>query len=146
MNHPSPTRAGLRRRLASLLYESLLLLGVWAGGFMLPYLIVGVGLKITPPGWVLWLHTFALFGIYFIYYWRHGGQTLAMQTWRIKVVDAVSGDAPDWAHASLRYALSWPSLMFFGAGLLWSLFDRDGQFLHDRLSRTRVVQLPRTTA
>ena len=39
----------------------------------------------------------------------------------------------------LRYALAWPSLLYLGAGLLWAFFDRDRQFLHDRLSGTRLV-------
>ncbi|HET7776841.1 MAG TPA: RDD family protein, partial [Azospira sp.] len=31
------------------------------------------------------------------------------------------------------------SLGFFGAGIVWSLFDRERQFLHDRLAGTRLV-------
>ena len=47
--------AGLRRRLASMLYECLLLLGVLALTFMVPLLILGAGTNYTPPGGVLWL-------------------------------------------------------------------------------------------
>jgi uncharacterized RDD family membrane protein YckC len=35
--------------------------------------------------------------------------------------------------------LLWPSIGFYGAGLIWAIFDRDRQFLHDRLSGTRIV-------
>jgi uncharacterized RDD family membrane protein YckC len=66
-----------------------------------------------------------------------------MQTWRLKLVDSATGATPTLARALARYVLCWPSLLFFGAGLLWSLFDRDRQFLHDRLAGTRIVQLPR---
>jgi len=46
--------------------------------------------------------------------------------------------------------LAWPSLAFLGCGLLWALFDRDRQFLHDRLAGTRIVvsdggRRPKTT-
>jgi uncharacterized RDD family membrane protein YckC len=41
--------------------------------------------------------------------------------------------------AALRYVLAWPSLLLFGVGVFWAFFDRDRQFLHDRLAGTRVV-------
>ncbi len=137
--------AGLRRRLASMLYESLLLLGVWSVGFMLPHLALGIGLGIVLPGPVLLIHVIALFGIYFIWYWGHGGQTLAMQTWKLKIVTADSLP-PSKQQLFLRYLLSWPSLLFFGAGLIWVVFDRDRQFLHDRLAGTRIIYVQPTTA
>lgn len=141
----SPGLAGRRRRLAGMLYESLLLLGVLAVTFMLPHLALGMAYAIVLPGPVLVLHVFLVLGVYFIWYWRHGGQTLAMQTWRLKIVDRAGG-APTLQQLLLRYALSWPSLLFYGAGLLWCLLDRDGQFLHDRLAGTRVIYVPPTTA
>lgn len=140
-NAASLLPASLRRRLASLLYEVLLLLGVWAFTFMVPYLVLGVMWHITPNGVLLWTHMFVVFGVYFLWYWRHGGQTLAMQTWRIKLVSAGSISEPTQAQLIRRYLLSWPSLIFFGAGLFWALFDRDRQFLHDRFSGTKIVYL-----
>ncbi len=133
--------AGLRRRLASMLYESMLLLGVLALVFLVPYLMLGVGFNIAPPGWFAWLHIFVVLGLYFVWYWRRNGQTLAMQTWRLKVVDA-EGRNISRARAWLRYALTWPSVLLGGVGLFWALVDRDRQFLHDRLAGTRVVLLP----
>ncbi|MBP7489923.1 MAG: RDD family protein, partial [Azospira sp.] len=59
-------------------------------------------------------------------------------TWRIRLVNANGGGIQP-LQALLRYLLAWPSLGFFGAGLVWALFDRDGQFLHDRLAGTRLV-------
>ncbi len=128
---------GIRRRLASLLYESLLLLGVWAATFMLPHLVLGLAFGIALPGSALLLHVFAVFGIYFVWYWNHGGQTLAMQTWKLQLCMA-DGSKPPLSRLLLRYALSWASLLLFGAGLLWAFFDRDRQFLHDRLAGTRI--------
>ena len=139
---PSVELAGLRRRLASMLYESMLLLGVLALTFLVPYLILGVGFEIAPPGWFAWLHIFVVLGAYFVWYWRHQGQTLAMQTWRLQLVDAASGRNLPLARCCLRYVLCWPSVLLFGVGLVWALFDRDRQFLHDRFSGARIVALP----
>lgn len=134
--------AGLRRRLASLLYESLLLLGVLALTFLVPYLLLGIVMGVAPPGWLAWLHIFIVLGCYFVWYWRRHGQTLAMQTWRLRLVTSADGRTPGVARSWLRYALAWPSVLLCGVGLLWALVDRDRQFLHDRLAGTCVVLLP----
>lgn len=130
--------AGLRRRLASMLYEVLLLLGVLGLTFMVPLLIVGVVWQVSLPGWLEWLYIYVVLAGYFIWYWRRGGQTLAMQTWRLKLVDAATGLEVSRGKGLLRYTLAWPSVLT-GLGLLWALVDADRQFLHDRISGSRIV-------
>ena len=56
---------GLRRRLASMLYEALLLLGVLSVTFLLPHLALGLGFGITLPGPLLLAHMFIDTGAYF---------------------------------------------------------------------------------
>ncbi|HJV27220.1 MAG TPA: RDD family protein [Aromatoleum sp.] len=140
-SHPAQVElAGLRRRLASLLYEALLLLGVLGLTFMVPYLLLGIFFHVTPAGWVEWVHLYVVLGAYFLWYWCRRGQTLAMQTWRLRLVTA-DGRAPSLPVAWLRYTLAWPSVLCLGFGLAWALIDRDHQFLHDRLAGTRIVLL-----
>ena len=129
---------GIVRRIASMTYESLLLLGVLSVTFMLPHLALGMGFEIALPGWVLISHIFVVMGAYFIWYWRHGGQTLAMQTWKVALTTPC-GAQPSLARLALRYLVAWPSVVCLGTGLLWALIDRDRQFLHDRLAGTRIV-------
>lgn len=126
-----------------MVYEVLLLLGVLSLTFMLPHVAIGIVYHVAAPGPVLLAHIVAVLGLYFIWFWRRNGQTLAMQTWRIKLVSAREQRTVSLTQALLRYALAWVGLLFYGAGLLWALFDRDRQFLHDRLAGTRLVQLPR---
>ena len=132
--------AGLRRRLASMLYECLLLLGVLALTFLVPLLMLGIGMNYTPGGGILWVYVFLVLGGYFIWYWRRGGQTLAMQTWKLRIV-SVDGSPISLGQGWLRYALAWPSVLLFGVGILWAFFDRERQFMHDRLAGTRIVLL-----
>ncbi len=138
--------ASLRRRVAGMLYDLMLLIGVFAVGFLFPWMLILSQLDLrTPPVWVDWLellHVLVMFGAYFIYNWRRSGQTLAMRTWRLRVVTA-SGQNLSWGRAVLRYALAWPSVLCLGAGILYAFFDLDNLFLHDRLAGTRVVQLPK---
>ena len=122
-----------------MLYESLLVLGVLSLTFMLPHLAIGMGMHAVLPGPVLLAHLLLVLLAYFAWFWRHGGQTLAMQTWKLRLESALTGNTITMRQAILRFALCFPSLLFFGAGLIWAVFDRDRQFLHDRLAGTRIV-------
>jgi uncharacterized RDD family membrane protein YckC len=81
---------------------------------------------------------------YFAWFWLHGGQTLAMKTWRLKLVPA-EGKRLNFARACLRLALAAAGLALGGLSLAWALFDRDRQFLHDRLAGTRIVLTGKTS-
>lgn len=149
----------LWRRVAALPYEGLLLLAVM--------LVASFPTKgMTLSGFPLLLFQFYLFGVsaaYFIWFWQHGGQTLPMKTWRFKVVD-VQGRSLRPARAFLRFLCALPFfgsaatglvLLFFPArvspaiamwaflpmlaGIWWSQFDPERQYLHDRLAGTRLI-------
>lgn len=124
------------RRLMSMLYESFLAFSVAffaAWGF---YWISGA----RPSGNArlgFQLYLFAVLGLYFVACWSHGGRTLPMQTWKLRMIRE-NGQPVGSVRALWRYALAWPSLLLC-VGLLWALVDRDRQFLHDRLAGTRIV-------
>lgn len=75
---------------------------------------------------------------YFVYCWTHGGQTLPMKTWRVRLV-ARTGGAITLRIGIYRYLFALTGLGLCGLGLAWAVFDRDHQFLHDRLAGTRLV-------
>lgn len=131
-----------RRRLLSLIYEALVVLALGIFLFLLPLAVFsGVSHLVLGPG-LLWLYLFLLLGTYFIWCWVKGGQTLAMKTWRLWVVDAQTGRALRPLQAVVRYGmgwLCWPT----GLALLWSFLDPDGQFLHDRIAGTRILYQPK---
>ena len=84
----------------------------------------------------LQLFIFVVYGSYFLWCWLRGGQTLAMKAWHIRLVQVSPGTA------LLRLLLA-AVLVPTGISLIWALFDRDGQFLHDRLAGTRLISVPR---
>lgn len=136
---PSPEQrtAGLARRLASALYELLILLAlVFIATLPFSYVFGD-----ATAGWKRYLlQAWVLFvtAAYFGWFWTHGGQTLPMKTWRFRLV-RVDGEALGWPRALRRYALALLGLAAAGLGFLWALVDRDRQFLHDRLSGTALV-------
>ncbi|MDD5250023.1 MAG: RDD family protein [Rhodocyclaceae bacterium] len=121
-----------------MLYEALLLIGVVFFGFLVPNVVLGVMADMLLPSGVLFVHAVVVVAIYFLWFWRRDGQTLAMRTWKIRLVSA-DATAPAVDQLLLRFLLAWFSVFFLGAGLMWAVFDRDRQFLHDRLSGTRLV-------
>jgi uncharacterized RDD family membrane protein YckC len=129
------------RRIISMIYEGLLLGGVLAVFFLLPQTLYSMlsGRAAAPA--LTFLHFFILLLFYFNWFWLRGGQTLAMKTWRIQLID-VSGAPLRPMQAALRYMAAWVSIGFGGIGLLWCFFDRNKQFLHDRIADTRLVEIP----
>jgi len=130
----SGTAPPLLRRLASMGYEAILLFGV---GFFAAWLFFfASGGRDATHGWeryVLQLFILAVFAAYFLWCWLRGGQTLAMKAWHIRLADV----SPPKALYRFFLALL---LVPTGVSLLWAVFDREKQFLHDRLAGTRLVQ------
>ena len=151
---------GIRRRLACFVYEGVLLFGV----VMAAGLIYGLVTRQTHA--LVGLHglqafLFVVLGLYFVHFWSRTGQTLAMQTWRIRLVTA-TGAPVGRGRAALRYLLAWlwflPALATLGlsgvrgagpaftavlvgvlayAGL--ARLHPQRQFWHDAVCGTRLV-------
>ena len=138
MQPAPPPPPGVLRRLAAMTYETLLLSGVLAVALVLPHLLLGAFAHRVATPLLLWAHLFIVLLVYCLGFWCHGGQTLAMKTWRIRLLTP-NGDPVRPARALLRFLLCWPSLGLGGIGIAWALVDRDRQFLHDRIAGTRLV-------
>ncbi len=128
---------GFWRRMLAMSYEFILLLGVWFIASLLFHFIF----RDTTASYFRPLFQFYLLcvgGIYFTWFWTHGGQTLAMQTWKLRLVSA-NGRKVTMQQAMTRYLMAVIGISFLGVGLLWALFDRDRQFLHDKLAGTHII-------
>jgi uncharacterized RDD family membrane protein YckC len=141
--------AGLPRRLAAMFYDSLLLLAILmiATAAFLP--LTG-GEAITPTGtpaleYLYRVVLLALVVLFFGTFWTRRGQTLGMATWRLRV-EREDGSLLTWGDTVVRLGASLLSWLPLGLGYLWILVDRDRRAWHDRLSRTRVVVLPKDSS
>ncbi|MER1966230.1 RDD family protein [Castellaniella sp. GW247-6E4] len=163
---PTPPVPSRLRRFACMMYEGVLLFGVL---FLASYLLD----TLTQSREALTLRharqgvAFLAIGLYFILCWRHGGQTLPMKTWDIRLIGQDRAPVP-LSRMLLRYLLMWPlpllaawlvsrlsaatgyasmDLLIVAAPFsifIWTWFDPQGQFLHDRLLGTRLVDLKAT--
>ncbi len=154
----------LKRRLISIVYEAFLLTAVemFATGV---FLLATQNRKGPLFEHGLKAFLFLVTAAYFIHFWTDSGHTLAMKTWRIKLVKVGYAKVP-YGTAALRYLLAWgwflPALAVCWAfhitskgavsaalaiGVLaWAMtafLDKDRQFLHDKLAGTRLIALPK---
>jgi uncharacterized RDD family membrane protein YckC len=152
----------LARRMACWLYEGMLMFGVvFIAGYLFGTL--SQTRNAMDNRHALQAFLFVVFAIYLVWFWSQG-QTLAMKTWNIQVVDRV-GQPITQARALLRYVLCWlwflPALaavapfklsgsesvvIVFGWVVIWAILSRlqpQQQFWHDVLAGTRLVSKPR---
>lgn len=143
-NAPSP---GLPRRIMAFIYDSFLLIALFAI-VSLP-LVMQVGEQtLTHNPLMKALYQLLLLLSAFLFYgwfWTHGGQTLGMRAWRLRA-QKMDGTAMDWPASIRRFAWSLVSWLVAGLGFLWILLDPHRLAWHDRLSNTRLVLLPKQSA
>lgn len=162
---PSPSRftaPSLRRRMASFVYEGLLLFGIGLipGAIGAGWIAISGRPQPLHADTVLRAITLVIYAAYFTWYWSTRGQTLPMQTWNIRVVTA-SGRPLSKSHAFARFIAScawfapaaaiaalnhwtrWQGLAAVGVGVVaYALLSRLHplrQFWHDALCGTRLI-------
>jgi uncharacterized RDD family membrane protein YckC len=137
---------GLLRRLAAIGYDSLLLAALYVLVSALVVLPAGMLFGVPEPAGdalvrlLLQLLLILVTLGFFVGFWLHGGQTLGMRAWRIRVVRA-DGHPLHAGNALLRALGALLSLAPLGLGFLWMLVDRERLTWHDRISATRLVLL-----
>jgi len=128
-------QASFVRRSAALIYDALLLVAVF---FVITAVAVSLneGEKVSSAGlrFVFLLTAY----VFYTWFWLHGGQTLGMRAWRLRLVDA-NGRAPTWSAVSVRFLVAIGSWTACGLGHVWILIDVHRRAWHDRVSRTFVI-------
>jgi uncharacterized RDD family membrane protein YckC len=131
--------APLSRRFLSLFYEALALAAlVWAAASL--YFGAEQVLRVPHVRVLYQAYLVVVMGIYFVWQWTRGGQTLAMKAWRLKVQRS-DGSAATLPQCIARYALALVGTTALGITYLWAVLDSERAFLHDRLAGTRIVRL-----
>jgi uncharacterized RDD family membrane protein YckC len=80
---------------------------------------------------------------FFAFFWSYGGQTLGMRAWRLRL-EMKDGGVPSFSVASARFVVAIASLVAFGLGFLWQLWDKENLTWHDRLTGTRLRYYPKS--
>jgi uncharacterized RDD family membrane protein YckC len=129
---------------ACLIYEALVVIALSLVCTTVFVLLLGdatIGVKRYLLQLFLWLTA----GVYFVWCWQKTGQTLAMQTWQLKLLNQ-DGEPLTLMAAIARYVFASLSLIAFGLGYMWVIVDKDRLFLHDRVLKNKVIFAPRKKA
>jgi len=105
-----------------------------ATALILPF---NAGKAFTPHEFFYPVYLVAVSFLFYGWFWTHGGQTLGMRAWRLKVL-TIDGKPLNWLQSLLRFSVAFLSWALLGIGFLWIAFDKDRRGWHDHLSKTAV--------
>lgn len=142
--------AGLGRRLGAMLYDGFLVAAIWIAVTVVHMIFFRYVLGQQPEEigttasdiWSLRLMLLFFVTLFFVFSWSRGGMTLGMQAWRLRV-QAADGYSLNLTQCLIRCAVAWLSLLAFGLGYLWVLFDKERRSWPDIASNTQTVVLPK---
>lgn len=149
LENTSVTPVGIFRRSAAIIYDLFLLIAIILVAVSVFTIVVELIAGQSSSGELLetpWIKiTYQLYlllvaALFYLWFWTHGGQTLGLKVWKLKVVDSeLSG--LDLKTAGRRLFWTIVTCIPFGVGYLWAFFNKERMTLYDRLSGTRLVQL-----
>lgn len=133
MRNFSSTSSILLRRSAAFLYDCLLLIAIY-------FVVTAVAITFNDGQAIEhFAYKFLLYAIAFLFFdwfWMHGGQTLGMRAWKIKL-SATNDTNLSHKHCLFRYVFG---SIFFVITLFYAYVDKHGRTLHDRLSNTKITK------
>ena len=134
--------AGLMRRLFAISYDCFLLLALlFITTAIFNSINHGSAIESGDMLYIPLVITLSVISFFFFsWFWTHGGQTLGLKTWRLRVIDT-NFNPISWQQATIRFAVAMLSASFFGLGFFWSVFHKERKTWHDIISKTAVVDL-----
>ncbi|MAD28831.1 MAG: RDD family protein [Woeseiaceae bacterium] len=134
----------LKRRLLSIIYDSLLILSIMIIG-TLPFIAIRYGEAVESNSFNYQFTLFIIIYFFFVGFWSISGRTLGMQSWGLRL-ETYDGLKPNILQCTVRFFAAILSLVLFGIGFFWQLLDRNNLSLHDRISNTKLTHYPRNKA
>ena len=134
--------AGLVRRLMAIMYDLFLLLAMLFIATAIA-MIFNQGNAIEPgqaiyPFYIVYLLVLSF--VFYGWFWTHGGQTLGMKTWKMRLQQD-DGKPLSWNLALIRFAIALVSVSVLGLGFIWSLFESKRRCWHDLASHSVLLDL-----
>ena len=131
------TSPGFLRRAGAMLYDTLLLAGVlfFATAAALPF---NHGQAFKSEQYFYPLYLLIISFLFLGWFWTHGGQTLGLRSWKLKLVSK-KGQPVNWRQALLRFVGAILSWLCLGIGFFWIIVDKNKFSWHDYLSGTYLV-------
>ena len=136
--------AGFFKRVFSLIYDSLVVIGVILSLSLLLVLVNGGTTEENKLASLIQFLIITFSGpCFYTYFWiANNGQTLGMQAWKIQLVS--NNKELSVKDCLYRCFISVISFLIFGIGYFLILFRKDNKSLADLITKTQIIDLKRT--
>ena len=140
-NSDTETRASLLRRLLALLYDSILIIGIYMSYVILITYLNGSALESQVEKLFLQFSFIFFIFLFYCYFWKfNNGQTLGMQVWKIKLFSSES-DNISILRMIYRCFLSLFFSLLFLSNFIFIIFNRERKTLGDYFSKTKLLRV-----
>jgi uncharacterized RDD family membrane protein YckC len=140
-NSDTEINAGLMRRLLALLYDSILIIGIYMSYVILVTYLNGSALESQLEILFLQFSFIIFIFLFYCYFWKfNNGQTLGMQVWKIKLVSS-SNEEININKMVLRCALSMIFSLVFLSNFIFIIFNKERKTLGDYFSKTKLLKV-----
>ncbi|PID46766.1 MAG: hypothetical protein CSB47_02270 [Proteobacteria bacterium] len=138
--------ASFLKRLGAMFYDLMLVVSfvIVVGFFSMAAMSSLLGIESVAAGSLVakffFVYLVFLSFVFYGWFWTHGGQTLGMRAWKLKLL-AEDGGRISWLQAFFRFCYALLSWLPLGLGFLWVLIDKNNKAWHDKTSHTFIVDL-----
>ena len=140
-NSDTEINAGLMRRLLALLYDSILIIGIYMSYVILVTYLNGSALESQIEILFLQFSFIIFIFLFYCYFWKfNNGQTLGMQVWKIKLVSS-GNEEININKMILRCALSMIFSLVFLSNFIFIIFNKERKTLGDYFSKTKLLKV-----
>lgn len=136
-NENQQQRPSFFRHIAIISYDLFLLLATYlVTTFIIVILNQGEAISQGNPFFLAFLFMLSFF--FYGWFWTHGGQTIGMRSWKVKLYSH-SGTAITWQQALVRYLFAIAAWLPLGAGFWWQFIMKNNQSWPDLFSGTYLI-------
>ena len=140
-NSDIETRASLLRRLLALLYDSILIIGIYMSYVILITYLNGSALESQVEKLFLQFSFIFFIFLFYCYFWKfNNGQTLGMQVWKIKLFSSENENI-SILRMIYRCFLSLFFSLLFLSNFIFIIFNRERKTLGDYFSKTKLLRV-----
>ncbi|NOQ13351.1 MAG: RDD family protein [Methyloprofundus sp.] len=134
----SPAKPGFFRYLAAIFYDLILVIALFffATAILLPF-NQGEAIQST---FFFPLYLLSVSFIFYGWFWTHGGQTLGLRVWKLRLINEQQIDI-SWKQAFIRYLIACCSWLALGLGFFWRIWQKDSKTWHDLSSKSVIIFL-----
>ena len=132
----SPEKPGFFRYFAAIFYDLILVIALFfvTTAILLPF-TQGEAIQST---FLFPLYLLCVSFIFYGWFWTHGGQTLGLRAWKLRLVSDQQTDI-SWKQAFIRYMTACCSCTVLGLGFIWRLWQKDSKTWHDLSSKSYII-------